>query len=120
MGIRNVDTRTKIVPPAEASRLAASGVTVVSGYFDPLLAAHADRLHELKHAGTPLLVAIADPPHAILPARARAELVASLAVVDYVAESLDGLAAQTHLETEDARRLEDLIAHVHARQRATA
>jgi hypothetical protein len=63
-------------------------------------------------------VAIAEPPYPILPARARAELVAGLAVVDYVAESLNGLVPRTRLEQEDERRLEDLIAHVHARQRA--
>ena len=110
-----MDTRTKIVPAEEASRLALSGVTVVSGYFDPLLAAHAERLGQLKREGTPLLVAIAEPSHPILPARARAELVAGLAAVDYVAESLHGLTPETHLEDEDERRLEDLIAHVHAR-----
>lgn len=112
-----MDTRTKIVPAAEAARLAAAGVTVVSGYFDPLLAAHAERLQQLKR---PLLVAIAEPVDPILPARARAELVAGLAVVDYVAESLDGLAPQTRLEAEDERRLQDLIAHVHARQGAAS
>ena len=112
-----MDSRTKIVPAAEAARLAAT-VTVVSGYFDPLLAAHAEQLQQLKHAGTPLLVAIAEPPRPILPARARAELVAGLAVVDYVTESVDGLTPHTRLEEEDQRRLEDLIAYVHARQRA--
>jgi hypothetical protein len=115
-----VDTRTKIVPAAEAARLAAAGVTVVSGYFDPLLAAHAERLQHLKQASTPLLVAIAEPPNPILPARARAELVAGLAVVDYVAESLDGLSPETHLEQEDERRLQELIAHVNTRQSAAS
>jgi glycerol-3-phosphate cytidylyltransferase-like family protein len=117
---RKVDTRTKIVPPQEAARLAASGAVVVSGYFDPLLAAHAERLRQLKGAGGPLLVAIAEPGNPILPARARAELVAGLAVVDYVAESLDGIVPHARMEQEDELRLEDLIAHVHARQRAAS
>jgi hypothetical protein len=111
-----VDTRTKIVAPSEAARLAASGATVVSGYFDPLLASHADRLQELKHAGAPLLILIAEPDDAILPARARAELVAGLRVVDYVAETPGGIQPHHRLEREDQGRLEELIAHVHSRQ----
>jgi glycerol-3-phosphate cytidylyltransferase-like family protein len=115
-----VDTRTKIVPSEEAVRVAAGGAVVVSGYFDPLLAAHAERLLELKGSNARLLVAIADPPNPILPVRARAELVAGLAVVDHVAESVDGLTPHTRLEREDERRLQDLIAHVHARQSAAS
>ena len=111
-----MDTRTKIVPHAEAARLAASGATIVSGYFDPLRAAHVDRLQDLKRAGAPLLVLIADPENAILPSRARAELVAGLKVVDYVTESPEGIQAHHRLEPEDLQRLEELIAHVHARQ----
>jgi bifunctional ADP-heptose synthase (sugar kinase/adenylyltransferase) len=115
-----VDTRTKIVPAAEAARLAANGVMVVSGYFDPLLSAHPEQLLALKPEGGSLLVAIAEPPNPILPARARAELLAGLAVVDYVAESVEGLEPETRLEDEDERRLADLIVHVHARQRAVS
>jgi bifunctional ADP-heptose synthase (sugar kinase/adenylyltransferase) len=118
--INSVDTRTKIVSAAEAAGIAAAGATVVTGYFDPLLAAHAERLMELKREGLPLLVAIADPENPILPGRARAELVAGLAVVDYVMESADGfapgLAPNFRLEQEDRERLEDLIEHVHSRQ----
>ncbi len=113
-----MDTRTKIVPREEAVRLAAEGAMVVTGYFDPLLAWHAERLRGLKRAGAPLLVAIADPQDPILPARARAELVAGLAVVDYVVESCEGLTANVSLEEEDTRRLDELIEHVHARQLA--
>jgi bifunctional ADP-heptose synthase (sugar kinase/adenylyltransferase) len=111
-----VDTRTKIVSAAEAARIAASGAIVVTGYFDPLLAAHAERLAGLKRQGLPLLIAIADPENSILPARARAELVAGLAVVDYVTESADGLAPHVRLEAEHFTALEELIEHVHARQ----
>jgi bifunctional ADP-heptose synthase (sugar kinase/adenylyltransferase) len=116
-----VDTRTKIVSAAEAGLIAAAGAIVVTGYFDPLLAAHAERLAELKREELrPLIVAIADPENPILPSRARAELVAGLAVVDYVVESADGLAPglmpNFRLEQEDEARLEDLIERVHARQ----
>jgi hypothetical protein len=74
----------------------------------------------LKRAGTPLMVLIATPKDAILPARARAELVASLGVVDHVAELADGLTPSVRLEQEDTSRLEKLIEHVHARQRAAS
>jgi bifunctional ADP-heptose synthase (sugar kinase/adenylyltransferase) len=115
-----VDTRTKIVSAAEAERIAATGATVVTGYFDPLLAAHVERLERLKRQGFPLLIAIAEPENPILPAQARAELVAGLAVVDYVVESAEGLAPgftpSFRLEQEHRAQLEDLIEHVHARQ----
>jgi glycerol-3-phosphate cytidylyltransferase-like family protein len=113
-----VDTRTKIVATAEAIRLAAAGATVVSGYFDPLLASHAERLDGLKRDGAALLVLIATPEGPLLPARARAELVAGLAVVDHVAEAANGLPAHHRLESEDVMRLEKLIQRVHARRQA--
>jgi hypothetical protein len=56
-----LDTRTKIVSSEEAARLAASGATVVSGYFDPMVASHAERLAQIKREGAPLLVLIATP-----------------------------------------------------------
>jgi bifunctional ADP-heptose synthase (sugar kinase/adenylyltransferase) len=120
-----VDTRTKIVSAAEAARIGASGAMVVTGYFDPLLAAHSERLARLKRHGLPLIIAISDPENPILPTRARAELVAGLAVVDYVVESADGLAPaglapEVRLEQEHVTDLDELIERVHARQaRAT-
>lgn len=113
-----MDTRTKIVTVAEAARIAASGAATVSGYFDPLTAAHLDRLEQLKRPGTPLLVLITDPLNPVLPWRARAELVAALAVVDYVTEAADGIAAQVRLEPQHDRQFDELIEHVHARQSA--
>jgi glycerol-3-phosphate cytidylyltransferase-like family protein len=115
-----MDTRTKIVPLTDAQGIAARGATVVSGYFDPLLASHAERLQNLKREGKPLLVLIADPGHPILPSRARAELAAGLAVVDYVVESNHGLTPHVRLEQEHDQRLDQLIEHVHARQRAAS
>ena len=113
-----MDTRTKIVSAAEAARLSATGAMVVSGYFDPLIAAHAEQLRELKRQGAPLLVVISDPPHPVLPARARAELLAGLAVVDYVTESAGEVTPEIRLEQEHQRRFDELIELVHARQRA--
>jgi len=113
-----VDTRTKIVTTSEAIRLAAAGATVDSGYFDPLLASHAERLAGLKRNGESLLVLIATPVDPILPERARAELVAGLAVVDHVAAAAVGLEPHVRLEPEDDLRLEKLIRQVHARHQA--
>lgn len=87
-----------------------------------MIRAHAERLQGLKKPGQRLLVLIATPANPILPAEARAQLVAGLACVDYVtvigAAYPDGLTPQTQLETEDAARLEQLIRHVQARQQA--
>jgi hypothetical protein len=112
-----VDTREKIIDAAQAARIAAGGATVVSGYFDPLVASHAERLSELKTSAK-LLVLIATPPNAILPAAARAELVAGLRAVDYVTELADGLTPHIHLESEDEERFAALLQHVQARQKA--
>jgi hypothetical protein len=115
-----MDTRAKIVDAAHARILAGQGATVVSGYFDPLIASHAERLAELKNDDAPLLVLIATAPDAILPARARAELVAGLAVVDYVCETADDVAPHLSLEREHTERLAQLIEQVHTRQRAAS
>jgi len=115
-----VDTRTKIISNDEAREV--TGAVVVSGYFDPMIHAHAERLASLKKPGRPLLVLIATPADAILPGEARAALVAGLACVNYVTliggSYPDGLKPHTQLETEDTARLEDLIRHVQARQQA--
>ena len=113
-----MDTRTKIVSAEEAKRIASAGATVVSGYFDPLLASHAERLAQLKQNGSPLLVVIATPRDPILPAGARAELIAGLRVVDHVTEA--NITAQTCLEHEDAQSFTRLVEHVRARQSAAA
>jgi hypothetical protein len=113
-----VNTLLKIIDSEEAARLAADGATLVSGYFDPLVASHARRLAELKRDDAPLVVIIASPRQPILLPRARAELVASLRVVDYVTEMSENLVPQIRLEHEHEQRFETLLAHVHARQNA--
>lgn len=114
-----MDTRSKILSNDDARKL--TGATIVSGYFDPVTHLHAGRLAGLK-ADRPLLVLIATPANAILPAEARANLVAALRCVDAVTIITgaypDGLVPQVQLETEDAARLEQLIRHVQARQQA--
>jgi glycerol-3-phosphate cytidylyltransferase-like family protein len=100
-------------------------VALVTGYFDPLLDAHARRLGEIAAPGRAVFVAIAEPPRPLLQARARAELVAALAMVDYVmlAASMpaDWFAALVpdavfREEAADERRTGDLIKHVQSRQ----
>ena len=115
-----MDTRTKIIGASKAAELAQSGASIVSGYFDPVTAAVAERLAQLKQAGVPLVVLIRTPPGAILPARARAELVAGLAVVDYVCEGGEALEPSVALEAEHSRNLAALTGRVHARQRAAS
>ncbi|MGC8760673.1 MAG: hypothetical protein ACP5UT_14530 [Bryobacteraceae bacterium] len=78
-----MDTRRKIVRDACCWR-APDGALAVKGPFDPLLAAHAAQLGRLRAGAAALVVWITDPPDPILPAEARAELVAALRWVDAV------------------------------------
>jgi glycerol-3-phosphate cytidylyltransferase-like family protein len=115
-----VDTRTKIITADQAQRLAEDGATTVSGYFDPLTLAHAERLQSLKRPGAPLLVVISSPPDPILPSLARAQLVAGLACVDHVTEAPVSFTPDVQLEHEDDTRLDQLIQRVQARQQAAS
>jgi bifunctional ADP-heptose synthase (sugar kinase/adenylyltransferase) len=121
-----VDTRTKIVSCDEA-RTAAGGkpVTIVTGSFDVLLAAHARELEGARGAGM-LLVAVTSPPQSLLGGRARAEMVAALAVVDFVVSLDDGQmdgfltafpqARIVRLEAAHEQRMRELKAYVERRQ----
>ncbi len=115
-----MDTRTKIIPNDAARKI--DGAVIVSGYFDPMIHTHAERLVGLKKTGQPLIILIATPANPILPSAARAALVAGLGCVDYVTEIgstyPDGLKPHVQLETEDSARLEQLIQHVAIRQQA--
>ena len=85
-----MDTRNKIIPPDRAvslvDELRAQGaaVRVVTGYFDVLVADHVRRLGEIADGSCVLFALVLDPPQPLLSGRARAELVAALAVIDYV------------------------------------
>jgi glycerol-3-phosphate cytidylyltransferase-like family protein len=130
-----VDTRNKILDPAEAAarihRLCADGrsVRLITGFFDPLTPAHARRLNRLASENSHLTVIVTDPPDPILPLRARAELAAALAAVDLVvpvpAEQLDEFLQSLPIapfergEAEDLVLRQELIRHVHTRQRAS-
>jgi bifunctional ADP-heptose synthase (sugar kinase/adenylyltransferase) len=115
-----VDSRSKILTMEQAAeRFAGRGVRLVSGHFDPLLPEHARRLAGLAAPGVLLVVAVTDPPEPILPARARAELVAALRVVDCVVLGpgpripAEAVFDETQ---EDLRRARDFMLHVRARQ----
>ena len=127
-----LDTRHKIVSAEEAIRLALDlhrqgcVVRVVTGYFDLLLAEHVRRLEELAQ-GESLFTVVLDHPGALLSVRARAELLAALAVVRCVA-AVEGPQVEDFLrrfawreivreEETDGRRLQAFIEHVHRRQR---
>lgn len=106
-----MDTRAKIV---ESDGVQNARTIVVSGYFDPLTAAHARRLIELRACADRLVVVVLDPPEPVLAAQVRAELVAALACVDRVVlgtpERID-----VHEERADLERRTALIAIVRAR-----
>ncbi|QOY90470.1 nucleotidyl transferase family protein [Paludibaculum fermentans] len=108
-----MDSRSKIVLPAELP----AGTRLASGYFDPLLTVHAAWLAEARGASDKLAVIIKDPPVPILSARARAELVAALKVVDFVVLDQPSLpAADVQLEQRDAAAAAAFVAHVRQRQ----
>lgn len=84
----------------------------VRGFFDPLLAEHARRLGQLRSADSCLAVVIEDPAQPLLPIRARAELVAGLAAVDFVVLDATGVAAR---DLEDSTIRERFSYHVRRR-----
>lgn len=80
-----MDTRAKIISAEEARDIAAGKkVHWFSGHFDPLLAEHAAMVHSRVEAGRLLIVEVTNGTRPLLAQRARAELVAALAEVDYV------------------------------------
>ncbi|MGH9718856.1 MAG: hypothetical protein ACRD8O_01470 [Bryobacteraceae bacterium] len=126
-----MDTRSKILTLDEAARISdRRRVVLVTGYFDVLLASHVRRLEEIaaSHLRHDMMVAVLDPPRPLLPAVARAELVAALRVVDYVVSAgsmqpeqiLARIQADRVIGEEAAHieRSSALIEHVRRRQSA--
>jgi hypothetical protein len=123
-----MDTRAKIIDLASASSLRRQGVRlkVVTGHFDVLTPALVRRLQGLSD-GARLIAVVLDPPAPLLPAQARAELAASLSMIDYVlllpAAGLDKALEEirpdevVREDMADVKRSETLIEHVHRRQR---
>jgi bifunctional ADP-heptose synthase (sugar kinase/adenylyltransferase) len=125
-----VDTRTKIITPEEACALARGpqNAALATGHFDVLLAAHVRELGRVRDSlpDAVLLVALGTPDEPLLDARARAEMVAALAMVDYVVSledrQMESLLAAfsaeriVRLEAAHQQRMRELIQHVHRRQ----
>jgi bifunctional ADP-heptose synthase (sugar kinase/adenylyltransferase) len=124
-----VDTRTKIITPEDACALARGGqhTVVVTGHFDVLLAADVRELGRVRNSlpDAIVLVALSTPPRPVLDARARAEMVAALAMIDYVVNLDDGQIESLvaafprervfRLETAHEQRMRELIQHVRKR-----
>jgi bifunctional ADP-heptose synthase (sugar kinase/adenylyltransferase) len=124
-----MDTRHKIIESKRAQALAqglrAKGVKIVTGYFDVIVAEHVRRLRAIKNGSAMLVVVVLDPPEALLAARARAELVAALALVDYVVPADEQAAKEllSHFtaseivreESDDLLRARRLSEHVKSR-----
>ncbi len=105
-----MDTRTKIVSFADAiAAVEGKPVRWVTGHFDPLLVEHARRLREFIAPGQMLIVVVANPENPLLPQRARAELVAALAGVDYVVLK-EGAGVSD--EPEDMQITSEFVRHV--------
>jgi len=126
-----MDTRTKILTAADLAALdPPRPLLVVTARFDVLRAAMVQELAAaLGRSGANSLLALVRPlPDELAPIAARAEMAASLRVVDYVfiAENgdLSSLPATLQpveivsLEEADAARIRQLIENVHSRQSA--
>lgn len=110
-----MDTRSKIIPLREAQqRIHETPARWVSGHFDPLLAAHVERLSKEAEPGRLLIVEVTNPERPLLAQQARAELVAALAMVDYV---VLGNGARPANGAGDADITERFVQHVLERHR---
>jgi len=114
-----MDTRTKIVGREIAeSRAAGSKAMFYAAGFDVLTAARLRRIREVAEPGALLVAVVTDLPNPLLPTQARAELAASLAIIDLVV--IGDLPAPNLIDdTEaDSCRTVELIHHMQRRNRA--
>lgn len=110
-----MDTRIKIISFDDALAISQSQpVRWVTGHFDPLLAEHARRMREFVLPGHALIAVVTNPAEPLLDQRARAELVASLADVDYVVMRNGPPSDQP----DDSAITQQFIAHVLSRHGA--
>lgn len=109
-----MDTRKKISETLPAG----DGFQYVVGTFDPVLADHAADLAAARQPGRKLAVLIEPGGDPILPAAARAELVAGLEAVDVVVVAGGGVTAPAEaidLTAVHRQRTAALAAHVRRR-----
>lgn len=98
---------------------------MVTGHFDPLVAAHANRLRELADSTGWLAAVITEPARPILTAQARAVLAAAMKDVDCVVICGTRTAGEVlrqvepdeiyNEEADDERRTRELMLHVQDR-----
>ncbi len=81
---------------------AGKKVILLRGNFDPMLAAHARCVAEMKPEGAVLVALLAEPEKPLMAARARAELAAALGMVDYVVEDGGAAVGIETVELKDA------------------
>jgi bifunctional ADP-heptose synthase (sugar kinase/adenylyltransferase) len=124
-----MDTRAKIIDLAPVARLRrpAARLKLVVGYFDVLTPDLVRSLQSLSD-GALLIAVVLDPANPLLPSRARAELAASLSVIDYVLllpdigleEALEEIRPDEVVREDmaDGKRSQALIEHVHQLQRS--
>lgn len=125
-----MDTRAKIVPENEAAVQAVGRQTVLLlSSFDVLTATRIRRVRDLLKTGALLVAVITDSADTLLPTQARAELAASLAIIDLVIVAKEPVAAllgrfpgSTVIDDHDSdtRRTTELINYVHQRNRNAA
>lgn len=106
-----MDTRRKIVRDA-AQWQPPAGAVFAAGPFDPLLARHAAQLEQMKGSASALVVYVTEPPDPLLPAEARAELVAALRHVDAVLFSAQPPAHAVDLTADHLEWREQLIRRI--------
>ncbi len=121
-----MDTRVKIVPYGELSSCIGRDKWIaVIGTFDPLTATQARRLAGFERTGRKLLAVVVDEEGALLPAEARALLVAALREVDAVSVANESEAAklaanpaiETMIDSEgEKRRSHEFIEFILRRQ----
>lgn len=98
---------------------------IVTGYFDPLLASHAEALADARRDAGSLMLLVRTPADSLLPLRARAELLAALRSVDWVVP-LDGntlpewvgalpAGRLIRFERDDEERRAAFLRHIHER-----
>lgn len=90
-------------------------VVWVRGSFDPMLAEHARRVEEMKPEGAVLVALLAGRARPLMPARARAELAASLQAVDYVVVNGDEVEEVEAVAIEDETWTAEFVKRVHRR-----
>ena len=114
-----MDTRSKILTAEEAAAR-YTDTPVVLATFDVLTAPRIRRLREIAAQARTLIAIVQEVPGSLLPLRARAELAASLAIIDCVIETgADAIVAKASAifdEREaEQRHTAELIEHVQRR-----